>query len=139
MLEIIKTTCINNSKFLICVCILIVIDTILGVSKAIQNDDFKFSSNGFRKCIPKTLQYFCMVIVGITLEITFGCKTSSIFSIIIIITELISIKENLSSIPIINNILSNIIDSIKYKYKIIDNDVINNDITDTNDTTDNSL
>lgn len=123
MLDTVLNICIANEKVILCCAVMIILDTVLGVTKAIKNEEFTFTSTGLRKCIPKIIEYIAIIIFGIAIEFTFNIKCVLIFCAIIIITEAISIKENLTSIPIIQNLFDKIISSLSYKYGI-DEDVI---------------
>ena len=94
MLDTILNICIRNEKVILCCAIMVILDTLLGITKAIKNDEF-----------------------------TFDIKCVIIFCVLLIITEAISIKENLTSIPIIQNLFDKIISTLSSNYGI-DEDVI---------------
>jgi len=125
MLDTVLNICTANEKVILCCAVMVILDTVLGGTKAIKNDEFTFTSTGLRKCIPKIIEYIAIIIFGIAIEFTFSIKCVLIFCVIIIITEAISIKENLTSIPIIQNLFDKIISSLSSKYGI-DEDVIGN-------------
>ena len=101
MLDTILNICTRNEKVILCCAVMVILDTLLGITKAIKNDEFTFTSTGLRKCVPKIIEYIAIIIFGIAIEFTFDIKCVIIFCVLLIITEAISIKENLTSIPII--------------------------------------
>lgn len=123
MLDTILNICTRNEKVILCCAVMVILDTLLGITKAIKNDEFTFTSTGLRKCVPKIIEYFVIIIFGIAIEFTFDIKCVIIFCVLLIITEAISIKENLTSIPIIQNLFDKIISTISSNYGI-DEDVI---------------
>lgn len=123
MLESMLNICIANEKVILCCAVMVILDTLLGITKAIKNDEFTFTSTGLRKCIPKIIEYISIIIFGIAIEFTFDIKCVIIFCVLLIITEAISIKENLTSIPIIQNLFDKIISTLSSNYGI-DEDVI---------------
>ena len=123
MLDTILNICIRNEKVILCCAIMVILDTLLGITKAIKNDEFTFTSTGLRKCVPKIIEYIAIIIFGIAIEFTFDIKCVIIFCVLLIITEAISIKENLTSIPIIQTLFDKIISTISSNYGI-DKDVI---------------
>ena len=123
MLDTILNICTRNEKVMLCCAVMVIIDTLLGITKAIKNDEFTFSSTGLRKCVPKIIEYIAIIIFGIAIEFTFDIKCVIIFCVLLIITEAISIKENLTSIPIIQTLFDKIISTISSNYGI-DKDVI---------------
>ena len=104
---------ITNSKILLFLLICVIIDTILGVSKSITNKNFTFSSSGLKKCIPKIIQYFCVVVLMVFVEFTFNIKSTLTICVLISLIEIKSISENLHDIPEISEFLNKIIKNIK--------------------------
>ena len=123
MLDTILNICTRNEKVILCCAVMVILDTLLGITKAIKNDEFTFTSTGLRKCVPKIIEYIAIIIFGIAIEFTFDIKCVIIFCVLLIITEAISIKENLTSIPIIQTLFDKIISTISSNYGI-DKDVI---------------
>lgn len=123
MIDTILNICTRNEKVILCCAIMVILDTLLGITKAIKNDEFTFTSTGLRKCVPKIIEYIAIIIFGIAIEFTFDIKCVIIFCVLLIITEAISIKENLTSIPIIQTLFDKIISTISSNYGI-DKDVI---------------
>lgn len=123
MLDTILNICVTNEKVMLCCAVMVILDTLLGITKAIKNDEFTFTSTGLRKCVPKIIEYIAIIIFGIAIEFTFDIKCVIIFCVLLIITEAISIKENLTSIPIIQTLFDKIISTISSNYGI-DEDVI---------------
>lgn len=123
MLNDISKICLTNQKLLFAVLICIAIDTVLGVTKAITNKEFTFTSNGLRKGLPKIIEYCCALILGLTFELVTNKPITCLFAVSIIITECISIKENLSSIPIAVKLINWFINAVSNEYNIEDDDV----------------
>ena len=123
MLDTILNICTRNEKVMLCCAVMVILDTLLGITKAIKNNEFTFSSTGLRKCVPKIIEYIAIIIFGIAIEFTFDIKCVIIFCVLLIITEAISIKENLTSIPIVQTLFDKIISTISSNYGI-DKDVI---------------
>lgn len=123
MIDTILNICTRNEKVILCCAIMVILDTLLGITKAIKNDEFTFTSTGLRKCVPKIIEYIAIIIFGIAIEFTFNINCVIIFCVLLIITEAISIKENLTSIPIIQTLFDKIISTISSNYGI-DKDVI---------------
>lgn len=123
MLDTILNICTRNEKVMLCCAVMVILDTLLGITKAIKNNEFTFTSTGLRKCVPKIIEYIAIIIFGIAIEFTFDIKCVIIFCVLLIITEAISIKENLTSIPIIQTLFDKIISTISSNYGI-DKDVI---------------
>ena len=123
MLDTILNICTRNEKVMLCCAVMVILDTLLGITKAIKNNEFTFSSTGLRKCVPKIIEYIAIIIFGIAIEFTFDIKCVIIFCVLLIITEAISIKENLTSIPIVQTLFDKIISTISSNYGI-DEDVI---------------
>ena len=99
------------------------LQTLRVITKAIKSDKFTFTSTVLRKFVPKIIEYIAVIIFGIAIEFTFDIKCVIIFCVLLIITEAISIKENLTSIPIIQTLFDKIISTISSNYGI-DEDVI---------------
>lgn len=85
----------NNPKILIAVYILIIFDTVTGTFKAVKKKDI--SSTAFFRVLIKCLIYFILIITGRLVDkvVPVGFA-SSIIESFLVVTEALSIIENLS-------------------------------------------
>lgn len=114
MIEL-KDLLLNNYKILIFCMIVIIVDTLTGISKAITNDTLSFTSTGLRKFIPKMLSYAGWLLLCISLQWCLNVPALIAGCICLILIELLSIKENLKDIPAMAKLLDYFIDLITNK------------------------
>lgn len=98
VLNVIKNIFIANNLFLILLLITFVSDFISGIAKAIKNKNFK--SSKLRGCVSKFLCYISSVIIGIVIEILFNIPALKIITSFLIITETISVIENMNELGV---------------------------------------
>lgn len=95
---------------------MILIDTILGISKATLNGEF--SSSKFRSGIGKCLEYFAFIFAVLLIQwlcpvINDNANITQIVIIFVIIIEFTSIVENVKEIPVLYNFGNTIISKLK--------------------------
>lgn len=102
----------EHKTMLIVIAIIFLIDFLTGVTKALYNKNF--SSEKFRKTIPKVISYVAVLAIAMTLDYYFelnvlvtGCGT------FIIITEATSIIENVNEFVSIPDVLTKFLESKK--------------------------
>lgn len=103
-------------KPLVILACMILIDTILGISKATLNGEF--SSSKFRSGIGKCLEYFAFIFAVLLIQwlcpvINDNANITQIVIIFVIIIEFTSIVENVKEIPVLYNFGNTIISKLK--------------------------
>lgn len=96
------------------VAIAVLVDTMTGVAKAIKNDTLSFQSKFLKRVISKLLMYSGCLLLCSGIELTFNVVgVLALGCIAEIGIEIISIKENVTEIPQ----LAELIESISKKIK----------------------
>lgn len=113
MLQDIQALLITYQKVLLMVAVAILVDTMTGVAKAIKNDTLSFQSKFLKRVISKLLMYSGCLILCAGIEITFNAVgVLALGCIAEIGIELISIKENVSEIPQLADLIDQISDKL---------------------------
>ena len=96
------------------VAIAILVDTMTGVAKAIKNDSLSFQSKFLKQAISKLLMYSGCLLLCAGIELTFNIVgVLALGCVAEIGIEVISIKENVTEIPQLVELIENIIKKIK--------------------------
>ena len=114
MLQDIQALLITHEKVLLMVAIAILVDTMTGVAKAIKNDSLSFQSKFLKRVISKLLMYSGCLLLCAGIELTFNIGGILALGCIAEIgIEIVSIKENVTEIPQLAELIENIIKKIK--------------------------
>ena len=104
---------VSTAKPLIMVALAVMVDTILGITKACKNKNFTFTSSGMKKVVPKCVNYSALLILFAGIEWCFDIKFVLLSACIILTSiEVKSILENIKDIPDMYKLLKNILDTI---------------------------
>ena len=101
---------LQHKVILIIISVLFMIDFITGITKALYNKNF--SSEKFRKTIPKLISYLAILVIAGTCEVYF--QTTALIngcSVFILVTEATSILENINEFVTIPEVLSKFLES----------------------------
>ena len=114
MIHDIQVLLITHEKVLLMVAIAVLVDTMTGVAKAIKNDSLSFQSKFLKRVISKLLMYSGCLLLCAGIELTFNVVgVLALGCVVEIGIETISIKENVTEIPQLAELIEKIIKKIK--------------------------
>ena len=114
MIHDIQVLLISHEKILLMVAIAVLVDTMTGVAKAIKNDSLSFQSKFLKRVISKLLMYSGCLLLCAGIEFTFNVVGVLVLGCVAEIgIEIVSIKENVTEIPQLAELIENIIKKIK--------------------------
>lgn len=112
MLETIKELLLAQQTILIIVFVAVILDFITGITKAIYQKNIQ--SEKLRKTIPKIIGYCAVILIAVCLQIVFNIDfITKIICLFIIVTEFISVIENINNYVTIPQFLIKLLEDKK--------------------------